>query len=200
MGKQEDQAAQAKDSKLKATGVVSPAEFAKIPLDFIIATPLLTTIEAHKVAAQTTLDFINKLNDTTKNVEFDTTVEQIDADGNATKQGKKISVPLLALVKVPNLNFDSLSISFNYNISQIYKEDSSTTSKAALDIGTTGILSKFVNAKLSGSVEHTSNRENTANRGGTLDVKVHVSEAPLPTGLQKVINAITENINVVDPK
>lgn len=188
------------NKNVKASGVVSPAEFAKIPLDFIIATPLLTTIEAHKVAAYTTLDFINKLNDKSKNVEFDTSVEKIDADGNVTQQGKKISVPLLALLKVPSLNFDSLSISFNYNISQIYKEDSATTSKGAAEIGTTGILSKFVNAKLSGSIEHTSNRENTANRGGTLDVKVHVSESPLPAGLLKVINAITENIDVTDPK
>ncbi len=84
MGKTHDEAAKANELNSKPTGVVSPAEFAKIPLDFIIATPLLTTIEAHKVAAQTTLDFINKLNDNTKNVEFDTTVEQIDADGNAT--------------------------------------------------------------------------------------------------------------------
>ncbi len=42
--------------------IASPAEFAKIPLDFIIATPLLTTIEAHKVAAMTTLEFVKTLN------------------------------------------------------------------------------------------------------------------------------------------
>jgi hypothetical protein len=178
--------------------VVSPAEFAKIPLDFIIATPLLTTIEAHKVAALTTLNFINELNDKTKNVKFETSVTETDAAGKVNTKGKVIDIPLLALVKIPNLNFDSLSVSFNYNISQIYKEEKKTNSKAALEVGTTGILSKFIGAKLSGSIEHTSNRENTANRGGTLDVKIHVSESPLPAGLQKVINAITENIG--DPK
>ena len=178
--------------------VVSPAEFAKIPLDFIIATPLLTTIEAHKVAALTTLNFINELNDKTKNVEFETTVTETDANGKSVAKGKKIDMPLLALVKIPSLNFDSLSVSFNYNISQVYKEEKKTGSKAALEVGTTGLLSKFIGAKLSGSIEHTSNRENTANRGGTLDVKIHVSESPLPVGLQKVINAITENIG--DPK
>lgn len=178
--------------------VVTPAEFAKIPLDFIIATPLLTTIEAHKVAAETTLQFINELNDKGKNVEFETTVTETDSNGNVTEAGKKIKVPLLALVKVPSLNFDSLSVSFNYNISQIYRETKKTTSGANLEVGTTGLLAKFIGAKLTGSIEHTTNRENTANRGGTLDVKVHVSESPLPAGLQKVINSITENIS--DPK
>ena len=177
---------------------VSPAEFSKIPLDFIIATPLLTTIEAHKVAAETTLQFINELNDPAKKVEFDTTVTETDDKGVVTSKERKITVPLLALVKVPSLNFDSLSVSFNYNISQVYTEKKSTGSKANLEVGTTGLLSKFIGAKLSGSIEHTSNRENTANRGGTLDVKVHVSESPLPAGLQKIINAITDNIQ--DPK
>jgi len=177
---------------------VSPTEFAKIPLDFIIATPLLTTIEAHKVAAETTLQFINELNDPAKKIEFDTTVTETDDKGVVTSKERKISVPLLALVKVPSLNFDSLSVSFSYNISQIYTEQKSTASKANLEVGTTGLLSKFIGAKLSGSIEHTSNRENTANRGGTLDVKVHVSESPLPAGLQKIINAITDNIQ--DPK
>ena len=178
--------------------VVTPAEFAKIPLDFIIATPLLTTIEAHKVAAETTLQFINELNDKTKNVEFETTVTETDANGKVEEKGKKIKVPLLAIVKVPSLNFDSLSVSFNYNISQVYKEAKKTTSGASLEVGTTGLLAKFIGAKLTGTVEHTTTRENTANRGGTLDVKVHVSESALPAGLQKVINSITENI--ADPK
>ena len=178
--------------------VVTPAEFAKIPLDFIIATPLLTTIEAHKVAAETTLQFINELNDKNKNVEFETTVTETDANGKTEKKGKKVEVPLLALVKVPSLNFDSLSVSFNYNISQVYTESKKTISGANLEVGTTGLLARFIGAKLTGSVEHTTNRENTANRGGTLDVKIHVSESPLPAGLQKIINSITENIS--DPK
>lgn len=192
----EETTGQAKNMK-PIPSTISPAEFAKIPLDFVIATPLLTTIEAHKVAAETTLQFINELNDPTKNVIFDTSVTETDATGKASAKTKQIEVPLLALVKVPSLNFDSLSVSFNYNISQVYTEKRGTNSKASLEVGTSGLLSKFIGAKLSGSVEHSSNRENTANRGGTLEVKVHVSESPLPAGLQKVINAITENL---DPK
>ena len=43
------------NSNSNNSAVVTPAEFAKIPLDFIIATPLLTVIEAHKAAASTTV-------------------------------------------------------------------------------------------------------------------------------------------------
>ena len=72
---------------------------------------------------------------------------------------------------------------------------SAAAQSAKLQIGTTGILSKFVNASLSGSIDHSRSTENTANRGGSLDIKIHVSESAMPPGLLKVINALVDNIN-----
>ncbi len=176
---------------------VSPAEFAKIPLDFIIATPLLTTIQAHRLAAETTLDFVkNILPSASTNVEMKMKVRQKKADGTDDEVEKTISVPLITLVKVPSLTFDSLSVSFNYNISQIYNEKESSAQSLKLDIGTKGLLKGLLNASLTGSVDHSRTRENTANRGGSLEVKLHVSESALPAGLQKIIDALVENINV----
>lgn len=175
--------------------IASPAEFSKIPLDFVIASPLLTTIEAHKAAAQTTLEFVEKLGEA-DNMQFAFEEKTSDTSGKETSRNKNVSVPLLALTKVPSLNFDALSVNFRYNISQVITEKKKTTSKAQANIETKGVLSKFVGASLSGSVEHSSSRENTANRGGTLDVKVHVSESQLPAGLEKVINAMVENIEL----
>lgn len=185
---------------------VSPAEFQKIPLDFIIATPLLTTINAHRQAAETTLAFINKLlnkpdgggtnSGGIDNLNFKMKVNEIDASGRNTEVTREISVPLITLVKVPSLNFDSMSVSFNYNISQISKEVNTNAQQAKLDIGTTGILKGFLNASLVGSVEHSRTRETTSNRGGSLEVKVNVSESPMPAGLQKVLDALVENIEL----
>lgn len=173
---------------------VSPAEFEKIPLEFIIATPLLTTIKAHQVAAETTLEFIKGLlnqDGVMPNVPFTMTIKNT-ATGKEEKMD--ISVPLITLVKVPSLNFDSLSVSFNYNISQVVTEKNTSAQKGSLQIATTGLLSKFVNASLSGSVDHSRTTENTANRGGSLDIKIHVSESAMPPGLQKVINALVDSI------
>jgi len=174
--------------------VVSPAEFEKIPLDFIIATPLLTTIEAHKAAASTTLNFIETLKD--KTVEFNVKVNETDANGKTAEVDKKIAVPLLSVVKIPSLNFDSLSVSFNYNISQIYKETEGSKQNADIKVATKGVLSKFLEASLTGSIEHSRNTENVSNRGGSLEIKLHVSETSLPAGLAKIIDAMVENINV----
>lgn len=174
--------------------VASPAEFAKIPLDFIIASPLLTTIEAHKQAAITTLEFVNSIKNET--MEFNYSEEVTDGNGNTTTQNKKINVPLIALTKVPSLSFDSLSVSFEYSISQVVTEKNATQKAAKAEIATKGILSKFVGASLSGSIENSKSRENVVNRGGTLDVKLHVSESALPAGLQKVIDATVAGLGI----
>jgi hypothetical protein len=184
---------------------VSPAEFQKIPLDFIIATPLLTTINAHRQAAETTLAFITKLLNKpadgngpggVDNLTFKMKVSEVGTDGKPVETTREISVPLITLVKVPSLNFDSMSVSFNYNISQISKEVNTNAQSAKLDIGTTGILKGFLNASLVGSVEHSRTRETTSNRGGSLEVKVNVSESQLPAGLQKILDALVENIEL----
>lgn len=178
--------------------IASPAEFAKIPLDFIIASPLLTVIEAHKIAAQTTLEFVEKLK--SENMDFEFKEEVTSAAGVTTSQNRKVSVPLIALTKVPSLNFDSLSVSFQYNISQVVTENNSKERAASAKIATKGILSKFVGASLSGSISNASSRENTVNRGGTLDVKLHVSESQLPAGLQTVIDAMVQGMGIAGKK
>lgn len=175
------------------TPAVSPAEFAKIPLDFVIATPLLTAIQAHKQAAHTTLEFIQDLLD--KNVDFEMEVESSAGDA-ATGRKKKIHAPLLSIVKVPSLTFDSISVSFNYAISEVIQRKEQVDGNIQGQIGTTGILSKFINASFSGSLNSSRLSEHTVNRGGSLDVKIHASESPLPPGLEKIITALTDNINV----
>ena len=115
---------------------------------------------------------------------------------------REITVPIITLLKVPSLNFDSLSVSFNYNISQIVKEEDTSSQSAKLDIGTKGLLSGLLSASLVGSVEHSRSVENTVSRGGSMEVKIHVSEGPLPAGLDKIIRALVEQIQtpILAPK
>lgn len=192
MAKQQDP--DNKENQNLVPSLVTPAEFEKIPLEFIIATPLLTTIEAHKAAAATTLDFIKSIKD--ESSEFKLKVKRSDSAGTSKEEDVRVIVPLLSIVKIPSLTFDSLSVSFNYNISQVYRQLDTSAQKAELQAATKGVLAKFIGASLTGNVEHTRTRENVANRGGTMEIKIHVSESQMPPGLEKIINAIVENIEV----
>jgi hypothetical protein len=182
------------ENNVKEELMVSPAEFEKIPLEYIIASPLLTTIEAHKVAAMTTLEFIDKLKK--EKAEFEVDVKQVDANGNETILKKKINVPLLSMVKVPSLNFDSLSVSFNYSIQQVHKVSKETGGSLEGKIETKGVLKKFVGASFSGSLEKKTNEELTSGRSGNMEIKIHVSESALPAGLQKILDAMVSGIQI----
>ena len=183
-----------------------PAEFKQVPLDFIISAPLKSTIEAHKMAAFTTIDFVKELLEM-KDQEFTKETQKIEIDdkGNATTKSEKkvIKVPYLTLTKIPSLNFDSLSVEFDYSISQIYNDTSKKERSAELNVTGSKFLSKFVNIGLSGSVSNSNSTENTINKSGKLHLKLNVSETGLPQGLEKVLNWMLQGIEsqtTKDPK
>jgi len=122
-------------------------------------------------------------------------VKKVDADGKETLEDRKVSVPLLSIVKVPSLSFDSLSVSFNYSIQQVYKGSSEQSGSLSGEIKTSGLLSKFVGASFSGSLEKKTSEELTSSRSGNLEVKINVSESPLPQGLQKIIDGMVAGIH-----
>lgn len=180
-----------------ADTIVSPAEFEKIPLEYIIASPLMTTIQAHRMAAETTMNFVEDLKEA-GSTEFTVQVKNItqDAEGNnvETFEDRVIKAPYLALVKVPSLNFDSLSVEFNYNISQVHKDKKTTTGGFSAKVATKGVAKAFVDASITGNFQRTRNEEMTGSRSGGMSVKLHVSESALPAGLQKIIDAMTDGI------
>ena len=127
-----------------------------------------------------------------------TTVKTEDtaADGTTTTSTKQVDVPLLAITKVPQLNFDKLEVNFNYSISQVAKQTRETAADAKLSIKAPGLLGKLLNISFKGNVSTKRTSENTVNRGGELDVKVTVSESGTPPGLEKIINAMVSGIDV----
>lgn len=177
----------------------SPAEFKQLPLDYIISAPLLTTIKAHAMATRTTLEFIKELAGQNEDFEITRVKQSIGPDGNPTgpaqKDTIKISAPLLALANTPSMNFDSLSVNFEYTISQVYTDKTNTQSNFQGKIGGSPWLSKFVDIGLSGGVTRTRGEENTINKSGTLDIKLHVSQGPTPPGLSRIVTAMTQGIS-----
>lgn len=175
-----------------------PAEFKQVPLDFIISAPLRSTIEAHKLAAMTTLEFVKELAEMKpQKFERKGLKKVIGTDGIETtvNDNRSIEVPFLALTKIPNLTFDSLSVEFEYSISQIFVDKHEKAQDLKVEIESSPFLSKFVKFGLNGSVSSSSSQENTINKSGKLSIKLHVSETGLPQGLEKVINWMVQSVD-----
>jgi len=173
--------------------VIEPAsEFQKLPLEMVIATPLVAVAKAQAIAAQTTISFVKGLIDDQGKPEM---VElSIEKEQAGAAQLAKVKVPLLTMVPVPHLLIDSLTINFKYEISQTFRNKSETSASAKLDVKTGAALSPFVEATFHGNVAHTSSSEASTNRGGTLDIMLRASQSPVPVGLDRLLTMLSQAI------
>jgi len=175
-----------------AQDVLPAAEFQSLPLEFIISAPLMGVIKAQAVAAQATLEFIDKFKDQT--VDFENTTSSTAADGTVTQQKVTVKAPLLSMTPVPHIRIDSFTTHFKYEISQVVTEKKSLDMGLQFEAGTTGIASKFVNASVKGNVSSQSSSESVMNRSGVLEITLHASEAPIPEGLARILNLLAKTI------
>ena len=104
------------------------AQFQALPLEYLIASPLIAAVKAQRVAAETTRQFIESMIDdkTKEPLTVDFNLEQRSGD-----QSNSISVnaPLLALVPVPHLRIDSLTTQFHFEISQTFRSSKETAAR-----------------------------------------------------------------------
>ncbi|MEI8103162.1 MAG: DUF2589 domain-containing protein [Chlorobium sp.] len=158
-----------------------------LPLEFIISAPLLGVINAQKIAAQATLDFINTFKE-----------QSVELNITSTTAGQastlSIKAPLLAIVPVPHLRIDSFTTHFKYEISQVASEKKSKEMGGSAEAGTTGLWANFVNASLKGNVSSQSSSESVMNRSGVLEITINASEAPIPEGLARLLNLLGKTI------
>lgn len=168
------------------------AEFQALPLDFMISAPLVAAVKAQRIAAESTKEFIESMIDGDKPYMVKFSVEQHLADGGSNELA--VNAPLLAMVPVPHLRIDSLSIDFNFEISQTYRDASETSKGVEVSVASGGALSPWVKASMKGSASSKGSRESTMNRSGQLQIHVNASESEIPEGLARVLSLMTSAI------
>lgn len=99
---------------------------------------------------------------TPKTVDFNVTQQSADNGTNAIS----VKASLLAMVPVPHLRIDSLTINFTFEISQTYRDSSTTDKSVEMNVASGRALSPWVKA----------------------------SEAPIPEGLARVLSLMTSAI------
>lgn len=194
------------------------AEFQSLPLEFIVSSPLVAAVKAQRVAAETTIDFVKSFfNDISPpappapapappkvfapvavELQLDRTVTQPPVGGlpppAPVPSSVKIKVPIISLINVPNLQIDSLTINFRYEISQTYLDKNETKAFGELSVTSGPAIAAFVSASLKGGVNHSHSDENTVHRGGTLDISVRASQTAMPAGLDRLLSILSKGI------
>jgi len=168
------------------------AEFQALPLDFMISAPLVAAVKAQRIAAESTKGFIESMIDNGKPYMVEFSVDQQLADGTSSEL--KVNAPLPALVPVPHLRIDALTIDFSFEISQTYRDASETGKSVEMKVASGKALSPWVSASMKGSASSKGSKESTLNRSGQLQIHVSASESEIPEGLARVLSLMTSAI------
>ena len=192
-----------------APSTVATNALQAIPYAALIGGPLDACIKAQATSAMTTVDFIRKVgfrqNPTTKEDEVVNVVFQYVADG----QTFNIIVPLLAIVPIPYIGIDEISIDFKANISaesSSVNEDTTNTTFGGEASGGLSLGFGPFSLKVDFKANYSSKKDSKATQSSkysveyTMDVHVGASQADMPAGLAKVLNILESKIMEVNAR
>ncbi len=174
-------------------------QFKGLPMESLIAGPLMAACHAQGQLANLTSQFINDVGiDSDENVRmvnlsYDETYIEKGAGEDPDKtmvQKKNISVPFLSIVNIPSLRIKQVTIDFEMEVKQ--QTSSTQNTEASSTVKVKG--NWFVKASFTGSVS--TSKQSTRNTDNSAKYTVHVEavdDGP-PEGLSKVLTILSNVI------
>jgi hypothetical protein len=193
------------------------AELQALPLEYMLGTPMTAVIKAQALAAQTTVDFIEKVGlqeDTTtgelsvRSAEFAFTQPVPDPanPGAVIEEESKLTVPLLSLAPIPFIRVSDLNVSFEFKIRDVSSNQSkfeitgktgfenTTTTEGKTASGSLSVESK-TNVTASVSATYQSSNRQTTDRSATFKMTMNAVQDAMPEGLSRVLSILNDTIN-----
>jgi Protein of unknown function (DUF2589) len=191
------------------------SQFKGLPMGDLIGGPLSAACDAQVKLAQATADFIkvigfkpppdpkadpNGVGDTrTAGFKFKRPMDNPapaapPAAGTAPviyEELVELEVPLLAIVKVPNLSITTVDITFDMEVKSSFaaKESTDKSASASAEIGVNwGVFTAKVN--ISGSVASHQENTRTSDNSAKYHVSVHAEDKGMPEGLARVMDIL----------
>lgn len=179
-------------------------QFKGLPMEDLVAAPLLAAVRAQGKMAMQTAEFINDVGinkDTGElnTVGFSYKKTEKDENNNEKESVKTIAVPVLAMVNVPSLKVKKVDINFEMEVKQQTEAKSSIEAKTEFSVKYKSVFSP-VSASISGSVS--GKRENTRKTDNSAKYTVNViaEDDKMPEGLSRVLTMLSNIIIEKDGK
>lgn len=148
-----------------------------IPISDIISGPLVATADAQRQLTNTTLDFIQSVGLDESN-SIKTIAFTYELNDGSTSTTMTVTVPLLTILKTPNLSIKSTEINFNIEINE--QESSVTDSN-----------NKFA---FLGRLTSTKKIERETNTTSTYSYKLIAEDSGPPEGLARIMDILNNTI------
>ncbi len=160
----------------------------------LISAPLIGAANAQVSLATVTANFIQNVginqDGDIRTVEFK--YEDRDETGAVVK--KKVDVPLLSVVNVPNLSVKSVDVAFSMEVKSQSTDKSSVESNTSFSAGFNSRWSPW-SCKISGSVATKSENTRSTDKSSKYDIKVSARDDGMPEGLSRVLDMLASNIS-----
>ena len=176
-----------------------------IPFGSIIGQPLKACIEAQAMAANVTMDFIDKFGLEEVQNEGDKKAKVVSFFYESEGKDYTLKVPLLTIVPIPYIAIRDIDISFKasvlasstttYEESNMLERDAAGEAKAKLGWGIFS-LGVDMKANYSSKKDSKSTRDSRYSVEYTIDVAVKAGQDDMPAGLSKVLSILTEAVEV----
>lgn len=188
------------------------SQFKGLPMSDLIGGPLTAACDSQIKLAQATASFIRSVGflpptdpaNTDPNAvggtrtalfRFKRPVDNLDPATKATQpfseEEVELEVPLLAIVKVPNLSIYTVDINFEMEVKSSFSakesQDYSAGMQAEMKVGW-GIFSAKVN--IQGSVASHKENTRTSDNSAKYTVAVHAEDKGMPEGLARVLDIL----------
>lgn len=194
------------------TNFLMADQFRGLPMGDLIGAPLTAACDAQVRLANATADFIKVVGfmppgpDTqdpngvggVRNVmfRFDRPSQSVAAtEGENPMETVELEVPLLAVVKVPNLSINKVDISFDMEVKSASQSRDATDATAAMSaqarIGW-GPFSAKVN--ISGSISTHKENTRSTDQSAKYHVQLHAADDGMPEGLARVMGMISQAV------
>ena len=187
------------------------SQFSALPMAILIGGPLQAAATAQGTLANITSDFINNVglqddgngNLSARTVDFKyqkpVKTSTTATDGTVTetwdKQEMDLQVPLLTIVKAPNLQVKDVEINFNMEVKASSNATNENSQNASVDASWRGWGAKV---KFHGSVSNKNTSQRSSDSSAKYDVKVSATDDGAPEGLMKVLDILQEAIQPSD--
>ena len=181
-------------------------QFKGLPMKDLIGAPLVAVCEAQANLAKSTEQYVREIGlqeikqdgddpplFKTRQVDFHFHKPMPSPDGSEITQAQvDISVPLLALVPVPALLIQDVSIEFNMEVKSSATSKSSTGAEAGFKASVGfGPFSASMHGSVSSHNEQTRKSDNSAK----YNVKISAKQSETPEGLSRVLDMLRDTIS-----
>jgi hypothetical protein len=191
-----------------APSTVATNALQAIPYSSLIGGPLDACIKAQAMAAQTTWEFIQNVGLTIDPDTGETKAVSVNFQYQRNGQMFNLIVPLLAILPIPYIAIDTITIDFKANISassSTVNEETTSTEYGGEASGSASVGWGPFKVRLNFKANYSSKKDSKATQESkysveyTMDIHVQAGQADMPAGLATVLNMLQSAITEAPP-